>query len=144
MRPFRVPPIVAVDSQTIAVGNLPIQFSWANKNSPAIQGAEDFGVQVQKLNLVGMQQNSYRCEKFGQKIQNRLKLEAPGRDSGPAVMAHLLRNYLLTRTLLLPYIPESTHTTGSGSPPLGFGTRRQRGSRLRRARSGSLVIERSF
>jgi hypothetical protein len=32
LRHHKIPPIAAVDAQTIAVGNLPIQFSWASKD----------------------------------------------------------------------------------------------------------------
>jgi hypothetical protein len=32
LRHHKIPPIAAVDSQTIAVGNLPIQFSWDSKD----------------------------------------------------------------------------------------------------------------
>jgi hypothetical protein len=32
LRHHKIPPIAAADSQTIAVGNLPIQFSWASKD----------------------------------------------------------------------------------------------------------------
>jgi hypothetical protein len=32
LRHHKIPPIAALDAQTIAVGNLPIQFSWASKD----------------------------------------------------------------------------------------------------------------
>ena len=40
LRHGKLPPVAAVDSNSIAIGNLPIHFSWSSKSDTALGGGE--------------------------------------------------------------------------------------------------------